>query len=328
MSKVITVFGYGPTGRDVVRRLLSRGDAVRVAQRSRPDHLPDGASFVSCDVLKRDEVVAALDGAAQAVVTTGFAYDGRLWLKAWPQTVANLLDAAEAHGVRVVQVDNLYMYGPQDGPIHEGLSLTSYGRKPRARAKATRMWMEAAAAGRVEWAALRAPDFYGPGVDRCHIGETGFGRMAQGKAAMSIMPPDVKHSYAYVPDIGRAVVTLLDAPDEDFNQAWHVPCAPAMTPREMLGVGAEAMGRKLKISAMPGWLLGLLAVVSPMLRELHEMRFTWSDDYIVDDRKWRSRFWDDPTPLERGLREAALSFVDGAAAEAKRDGAVGATMLA
>ena len=310
MSSLITVFGYGPTGRDVVRRLLARGDVVRVAQRSRPENLPAGVSFVSCDVLNRDDVVAALDGVTQAVVTTGFAYDGKVWLKAWPKAMVNFLAAAEAHGVRMVQVDNLYMYGPQAGPIHEGLALTSYGRKPRARAKATHMWMEAAKAGRVTWAALRAPDFYGPGVDRCHIGETGFGRLAQGKAAMSVMPPDIKHSHAYVPDVGRAVVTLLDAPDEDFNQAWHVPCAPAMTPREMLAIGAEAMGRKLKVSALPGWLLGLMAIVSPMLREVYEMRFTWSSDYIVDASKWEARFWDDPTPMAKGLREAALSFAD------------------
>ncbi len=310
MSGLITVFGYGPTGRDVVRRLLARGNGVRVAQRSRPAHLPQGVSFISCDVLRRDDVLAALDGAEQGVVTTGFAYDGKVWLKAWPQAMANFLAGAEMHDVRMVQVDNLYMYGPQKGALHEALALNPRGRKPRARALATQMWMEAAAAGRVKWAALRSPDFYGPGVDRCHIGETGFGRLAQGKSALSIMPPDTPHAYAYVPDIGRAVVTLLDAPDEDFNQAWHTPCAPAMTPREMLAIGAEAMGRQARLSAMPGWLLGLLAVVSPMLRELHEMRFTWDGAYIVDSSKWEARFWNDPTPLEKGLRETALSFVE------------------
>lgn len=310
MSGLITVFGYGPTGRDVVRRLLARGDRVRIAQRTRPETLPAGAEFVACDVLDAASVMDAMDGAEQGVVTTGFAYDGKVWLHAWPKAMDNLLAAAAWYRSRIIQVDNLYMYGPQAGPIHEGLPLTTYGRKPRARAKATRMWMQAAREGRVRWAALRSPDFYGPGVDRCHLGETGFGRMAAGKPALSIMPPELRHSYAYVPDIGRAVVTLLDAPDEDFNQAWHVPCAPAMTPREMLAIGAEAMGQAPRVSAMPGWMVALLALASPLMRELHEMRFTWSGDYIVDDSRWRARFWDDPTPLRRGLREMALSYVD------------------
>ena len=40
------------------------------------------------------------------------------------------------------------------------------------------------------------------------------------------MAPDMPHAFAYVPDIARAAVTLLDAPDDAFNQVWHVPCAP------------------------------------------------------------------------------------------------------
>ena len=74
------------------------------------------------------------------------------------------------------------------------------------------MWQKAAREGRVRWAALRAPDFYGPGVDRSHIGDTGLGLIAQGKAAQLLMRPDLPHAFAYVPDIARAAVSLLDAP--------------------------------------------------------------------------------------------------------------------
>ena len=48
----------------------------------------------------------------------------------------------------MVFIDNLYMYGPQTAPLVETMPLTTYGRKPAARAVATRIWMEACAEGR------------------------------------------------------------------------------------------------------------------------------------------------------------------------------------
>mgnify|MGYP000553000363 CR=1 FL=1 len=248
---LVTILGYGPTGIATAERLIARGTPVRIVQRKRPANLPAGAEFMSCDVLDGAQVLRAMTGAEQAVVTIGFEYVGKVWKTAWPKAMANLIAAAEATRARIVHIDNMYMYGPQDTPLHEDMPLTTYGLKPAARAEATRMWQAAAREGRVKWAALRAPDFYGPGVDRSHIGETGLGLIAQGKTAQLLMEPDQPHAFAYVPDIARAVLSLLDADDSIFNQVWHVPCAPTRTPRQLLQIGAGAIGQKLKVTGTP-----------------------------------------------------------------------------
>ena len=98
-----------------------------------------------------------------------------------------------------------------------------------------------AEAGRARVAALRAPDFYGPGVGQSSLGDTGFGALAKGKAATVIGSPDRPHDFAYVPDFARAVATLVDAPNDAFGQAWHVPCAPIRTPREIFALGAARL---------------------------------------------------------------------------------------
>jgi nucleoside-diphosphate-sugar epimerase len=170
------------------------------------------------------------------------------------------------------------------------------------------MWQQAAREGRVRWAALRAPDFYGPGVRNSHMGDSGLARVAQGKAAQVLMAPEMPHAFAYVPDIARAVVTLLDAPDDAFNQTWHVPCAKAKSPREMLQMGADAAGVKLKMMVMPPLMLRLLGVFAPMVREMIEMRFTWNRPYHVDATKFARRFWSDATPLEVGIPAAMRSY--------------------
>jgi len=305
---LVTIFGYGPTGEATADRLRARGTPIRVVQRKRPANLPNGVEFMPCDVLDAAQVLAAMTGAEQAVVTIGFDYKGSVWKASWPKAMANLLAAAEATNARIVHIDNMYMYGPQDAALHEDMPLTSYGVKPAVRAEITRMWQTAARAGRVRWAALRAPDFYGPGVGRSHIGDTGFGLIAQGKAATLLMEPDQPHAFAYVPDIGRAAVSLLDAGDDAFNQVWHAPCAPTRTPRQLLAIGADAVGQKLKVISIPSGLLPVIGAVIPFVREIAEMRFTWNRPYHVDATKFARRFWSDATPFEVGIPQTMRAF--------------------
>ena len=308
MNGKITIFGYGPCGRATMTRLLAEGREVVVAQRNMPADLPKGATFAPCDALDRDAVVKAVRGSDQFVVAIGYPYIGKLWREVWPKTVANFVAACETTGERMVFIDNLYMYGPQTAPLVETMPLTSYGVKPAARAAATRIWMEAAAAGRARVAALRAPDFYGPGVPWVYLGESTIGALAHGKAASFIGSPDMPHDYAYVPDIARAATTLLDAPDSAFGQAWHMPCAPTRTTREILRIAADALGVRLRIRSLPAPPLAPMGLFSPFLREMREMRFQWDRPYRVDATKFAKTFWSDVTPFGTGVGETALSF--------------------
>ena len=321
MSETITVVGYGPVGRDTTALLSRQGRVVRFAQRTAPTSLPAGASFTPCDALDAASVRAAVAGASQVVLSIGFPYVGAVWREVWPRTMTNFVEACAATGARLVFVDNLFMYGPRDTPLNEDTPLADYGAKPAARVAATRVWQAASAAGRVRVAALRAPDFYGPEVHLSWLGDLGIGALADGKPAMVLGSPDTPHDFAYVPDIARAVVTLLDAPDDAFGQAWHVPCAPIRSPREILAMGAATLGVPTKIRALPIWSLGAMGLFVPALREASEMRFQWDRPYRVDSAKFARRFWADPTPFEIGAPATARWFRD--ARGAKETGARG-----
>lgn len=305
MSRDIVVIGYGPCGRETVRQLHARGCAVRVAQRREPQGLPDGVTFVACDVLDLASLRRAFAGAAQVVLTVGFPYDGKVWMEAWPITVRNLLEACEENGARIVFFDNLYMYGPQTAPLNETMPLTNYGLKPAARAEASRIWQEQAI---VPVAALRSPDFYGPRVMLSHLGATGLAAIAKGKRASFAFSPEMLHDYAYVPDIGRAIISLLDAPDDVFGQVWHMPCAPTKTSRELLELGAQAAGKQLRLSVLSSFMLAGLAPFVNSLGNLKEMAFQWDRPFVVDASKWRTRFWSDVTPFEEGVAATVASF--------------------
>ncbi len=308
MGENVTVIGYGPVGKATTQWLCARGFAVRVAQRKAPPSLPAGASFHPCDALDAASVRTAVAGASQVVLAIGFPYFGAVWKDVWPRAISHAIEACAAAGARLVFFDNLYMYGPRDAPLTETTPLADYGVKPAARAAATRIWMAASEAGRLKVAALRAPDFYGPGVGLSWFGDLGFGALAKGGAATIIGSPDTPHDVAYVPDCARAVAALLEAPDDAFGQAWHAPCAPTRTPRQIFELGAAALGVAPRIRAIPLWALGALGLFVPELREAREMRFQWDRPYRVDSSRFATRFGLPATPFEIGAPATALSF--------------------
>lgn len=306
MNGLTVVFGSGATGRPVIKILATRGDRVRVAQRGTPKGLPDGVDHVACDVLDADAVLGAVQGASQVVLAVSFPYDSRLWRTAWPTTMRNVLAACEAVGARLVFIDNLYQLGPQNEPRSEDMALSDGGEKPAILSAMTRMWL--AARDRVKVAALRCPDFYGPGVANAHLGSFALGELAKGKPAQLLVPPDTLHDFAYVPDIARAVVTLLDAPDDAFGRAWNMPCAPTQTSRQLLAIGAAALGQRSRIWAVPSWLMRPLGLVYRFAKEVVDVGFTWDRPYIVDASAFTRRFGFTPTPFSIGMPATALSF--------------------
>lgn len=306
MNGTTVVFGYGAIGRLVADRLVARGDTVRVAQRHPPDAPVPGIAFVVCDVLEAADVRRAVEGAAQVVLAFGFPYDSRVWRTAWPLAMTNVVEACAAVGARVVFVDNLYQLGPRTEPRHEGMSLTTQGEKPAILTETTHIWM--AARDRLRVAALRCPDFYGPGVQVSHLGASAFGELAAGRRAQMYAPLDTPHDFAYAPDIARAVVTLLDAPDDAYGQAWHVPCAPTRTAREILALGAAELGRPLRVLGVPFRLLPVVALFSRMVREMLDVGFTFDRPYVVDSTRFGRRFWSDATPFEVGAPATVRAF--------------------
>jgi nucleoside-diphosphate-sugar epimerase len=308
MQNSTLIIGYGATGQATAQRLAARGEAFRIGQRHPPARMPPGATFTPCDVMEAGSVRQAVAGAGQVVLAIGFTYDAKVWGAAWPVAMANILDACAAAGARLVFIDNLYMMGPQTAPVREDMPLSDQAAKPAIRSALTRQWMAASEAGRVKVAALRPPDFYGPDVGQSHLGDQAFGPLVRGKAAVLLSPPDTPHDFAYVPDIGRAAVTLLDAPDDAFGQAWNMPCAPTLTPRQILKLGADALGLKLKLNVVPLWTLPVLGLGVTFLREVNDMRFTWDRPYQVDASKFAKRFWSDVTPFAVGAAATARSF--------------------
>lgn len=302
------VLGAGPVGRSLIERLVADGVETRVATRSGRASGPEGVEVVAADISDSEQAVKACAGADVVYGCVGLNYQG--WPEKWPPMMAGMLDGAAAAGAKFIFMDNCYMYGPVSVPMTEDLPLTDYGNKPATRSRITRMWQEAHESGRVEVASVRASDFYGPGVSMAILGDPTVGRLAQGKSAQIVGDPDQPHSFAYVPDIARALVSV-GAADDAMGQAWNVPNAPDRTVREVLQMFADEFGQPLKIQTMPKPLMSIIGLFNADIRELKEMLYQWERPFHVDASKFAARFWSDATPLEQGVAETVRSYRSG-----------------
>lgn len=307
-EKLSVVLGAGPVGRALVKVLLEQGRAVRMVTRSGRADVPGGVEVVAADVSRIEDAAGACEGAGIVYGCVGMTYES--WPELWPALMEGMLAGAEAAGARLIFMDNLYMYGPQKNGalLSEDLPLTSYGKKPATRARITRMWQEAHRAGRVQVAAVRASDFYGPGVHNAALGDFTFGKIAAGKSAQVVGQIDHLHSFTYVPDIARALVSVGEADDTAMGQAWHVPNAEDRTVRELLElfhreIGAK--GKKLKIQVAGPVMLAIAGLFNGNLREMKEMLYQWVRPYRVDHVKFARAFWSDATPFEEGIKATA-----------------------
>ena len=106
-----------------------------------------------------------------------------------------------------------------------------------------------------------------------------------------------------MPDFARALVTLTDAPDDAYGQAYHVPNAPTRTLRELLALAARLADVPLRLQVLPPWLQPVLGLFQPMVGELVEMRFQTDRPYHVDATRFEARFGGGATSFEDGLAE-------------------------
>jgi nucleoside-diphosphate-sugar epimerase len=297
------VFGSGQVGPLLAGRLLEAGHRVRVARRS-AGPVARGAELVQGDATD----AAFCDGAARGAAVVYHcmnpaAYDRREWARLVPRFMENLIAAAGRAGARLVVLDNLYMLGRTGGrPMDEDTPVRPSSAKGEIRARAARALLAAHRRGDVRAVTGRASDFYGPGGVGTYFGPQFWRPVLAGRSAPMLVNPDTPHTYHHVADVAAGLAALGAAGEDVLGRPWMLPCAPAPTTRALVGKLAEALGRPIRFTRVPGFALRAVGLFSPLVRELAEMSYQWDEPFVVDDRRFRAHFGAQPTPLEEGAR--------------------------
>jgi nucleoside-diphosphate-sugar epimerase len=155
--------------------------------------------------------------------------------------------------------------------------------------------MEAHSAGTVRATIGRASDYYGPRGRQSTAGERLFVPALAGKPAQLLGDLDAPHTFTYLPDFARGLVSL-GTHDTAFGQIWHLPNAETLSTREFARLVFEVAGKPPKLRAMPSALLAVAALVSPTLRAVKEQQYQREAPWIVDHSKFAAALGANVTP--------------------------------
>ncbi|MFF8788905.1 NAD-dependent epimerase/dehydratase family protein [Streptomyces sp. NPDC015125] len=295
------VMGSGPAGAATARLLAEKGHAVRVVTKSGRSPEP-GIEHIALDATDSKRLSESAQGAAAIINCAGLPYPR--WASDWPPLASSVCAAAEATGAVLVMLGNLYGYGPVDGALTEELPLAATGPKGRVRAAVWEQARKLHEQGRIKAVEVRASDFFGPGVtDGGHLAARVMPRLLGGKPVSTLGDPDAPHSWSYLPDVARALVEVAGE-ERAWGRAWHVPTQPALSTRDMVDrLAAQSGTGPVAVRRLPPAVLGVVSLVSPLLRELKEIRYQFDLPFVVDSRAYEAAFAVRATPVDEQVKE-------------------------
>ena len=309
----VVIGAGGGTGSALVAELVRRGVPVRAVTRTgSAAGLPAGVEIVAADASRAEALRPAVAGAGVVYHAANVPYPR--WVAELPGITRAIADATAEAGAKLVFADNVYAYGPTDGPMTESTPEAATDRKGRLRAQLAADLLAMHRAGRVRVAIGRSPDYFGPAGANSTVGSQVFERVAAGQPARWLGSADVPHSVAFLPDLAAGLVTLGLSEAAD-GRVWHLPVTGSPTGRELVAAVERHLGRPVKLSVMGATTIRLLGIVSPMVREIGPLMFEWERPFVSDASAFAAAFGPVPTtPLDK----AVAATVDWFAAEARR----------
>jgi nucleoside-diphosphate-sugar epimerase len=300
VKELHVVFGAGPLALAVMRALRKQDKRVRLINRSGWAGFDKDldTEVGGVDAANPAQAREVCEGAACVYHCIGLPY---IQWGRFPAIAAGIIEGAAYAGAPLIYGDNLYMYGPVSGPMHEELPNVAKTKKGRIRAQIARQLLDAHRAGKVRVAIGRGSDFFGPyATQNAMMGSRVFGAALAGKAAQVVGNPDALHTWTYLDDFGKALVTLGQRP-EASGRVWHVPSAPAVTTRQFVDKVYRAAGIKPKLMAAGAGLLSVLALFDKQVKELQEMLYQFERDFVMDSSRFQQTFGVLPTPLDDAI---------------------------
>lgn len=292
------VFGTGPLGLAVARHLAAAGKEVRLVNRGGKASAPQGVEVVAADATDLAASHTACEGAAVVYHCATGAY-GR-WAQFLPPLMNGIIEGASAAHAKVVYGDNLYAYGPVEGPITEDLPYHPIGTNTRTRADVANTLMGAHAAGKVRATIGRASDFYGPFARQSTAGDGMFARALAGKGAQLLGDPDTPHTYTFIDDFASGLVTLAEHEDA-LGEVWHIPSAETVTTRRFIEMVFAKLQRPATLNPVPKLVITLLALFVPPMAAVKETSYQREHPWVVDHSKFSHAFGSKPTPHEQAI---------------------------
>ena len=300
--------GNGTIADALIPELRLHNEKIRLV--SRNAKAVDYAETIAADMLDYKQVLKAVEGSDVVYLLVGIVYNAKIWKEQWPVIMQNTINACKATGAKLIFFDGVYMYGRVRGLMTEETPYDPSSKKGEVRAGVARMLQDEMEKGTINAVITRAVDFYGPGVtDKSAAGILVFDNMKKGKRAQWFINADAPRSYNYVPDAAKALYILATS-DKAVGQVWHLPSVqPALTGRQFIKIAAKYMNASDKILVLPKWLLKVIGIFVPFMKEVYEMNYQDEYAFQFDSSKFEKAFGFKPTPYEEAIKTTSDWFL-------------------
>jgi nucleoside-diphosphate-sugar epimerase len=317
-DSVLILGANGRLGSAAVAAFLAAGWRVKALVRGAfaeaaviiADSADEGAlEVVSADALAPDAILAAAQGVSVIVNALNVPFGD--WARDTPRLTDAVTRAAAKTGATVLLAGNVYHYGASMPAKLSELSPA----KPSDKLGEVRLEMEKIYGRRAPLEGfqvlnVRAGDFFGPARSKAsggwfdsHIAA----KIQQGKLSYP-GPLDVLHTWAYLPDLSRAMVALaqhraaLSQVETVGFPGYH------LTGAELIGALENMLERRLRIRRTPWRLIRVASIFSANLRGVLQTEYLWRTPHAIDAEKFHKLLPDFvATPLATALACATQS---------------------
>ncbi|MFS4491457.1 NAD-dependent epimerase/dehydratase family protein [Maribacter sp. 2308TA10-17] len=257
----------------------------------------------TADLFNIEDVHKALENTEIAYMTFGLPYTSEVWLRDWVCIMENVIEGCKKQNCKLVYFDNTYMY-PQDAAVQkEDTPMSSSGKKGTGKKLAAEMLLKAMANKEVEALICRAPEFYGPGKTKGFTNALVFEALKNGKKPKVFLSDKVLRTLIYTPDASKGMAVLANTPDA-YGQTWHLPCDDnRLTYKQFIAEISSQLGREVKYTVLSSFVLKILSLFYPMIKETKELFPRYQIDNIFDSSKFKARFPDfEVTTYKEGIQ--------------------------
>lgn len=316
-SKVAVLGINGHVGRHVAEAFASAGWDVTGMGRSDKHHLA-GVRFVQGDAESIEDMRRAIGDAEIVVNALNLRYDA--WFNGRMEAqMARVLAAIGTTGKTMLFPGNIYNFAADSAVLTPDLPQLPATPRGGIRVRVEQMFRDAAARGDLQVIVLRAGDFFGPRSSGDWFDQIMFREISKRKVSV-VGTPGIGHSWAYLPDLGRAFEALAALRTtlgafETFHFAGHF-----VTPEQMGEAIAKASPVPLKISAFPWMLLRFLGLVDPVIREVAKMGYIWRKPLELRDARLDDLLGEGfGTPFAQAVAATVIPFIDPLAGRSTSD---------
>lgn len=289
----------GAIGNYLAKELYKYTKEIRLVSRN-PKPINPSDQIFPADLTDSDQVENAVEGSEIVYVVIGFEYKTKIWRTVWPKFMDAVISACKKNTAKLVFFDNVYAYDPDYlNNMTEETPLKPVSKKGQIRKELIEKIFSEVHRGSLTALIARAPDFLSN--HNSVIYETAIKNLKQGKPAMWFGRDDKIHNFIYTPDAAKATAILGNS-EEAYNQTWHLPTDQTpYTGRQWVEMIAEIIDTRPRIHVIKPYMLGIMGVFIPLMKELKEMTYQFEKDYLFKSSKFEKKFKIRPTPAKQAL---------------------------